>query len=223
MDPSLRIHLCAQPNQNQIPTFSFPPSRSTLNLKLLNVLPKHCPRRGDHTVHTRRGDVSPFPNVPAGRLGCWEFSDPAVHELEKSHRTPDRQNHWPQLHREKVWSTRWRLQKPQVPPPLVSTKWALIYIDATVVVVAVLLATVAQTNTRQRAYLFATTQTVTLTHWRAPDQLRSPGAPLGSWNARLGAYCPQREGVDASGEWFPADMHWTWSDFSLFSFFSLCL
>lgn len=65
--------------------------------------PKHCPCRGDETVHRRRGDVSPLPRVPAGRFGHGQPADPSVHQSEESDGAPRRQNHRAQLH---SWNVR---------------------------------------------------------------------------------------------------------------------
>lgn len=79
---------------------------------------KHCPSRGDQAVHTRRRDVSPFPRVPAGRLGYGEFTDPDVDKLEKSHRASSRQNHGPQLHRLKRFVHEMKITKAtSIPSP----------------------------------------------------------------------------------------------------------
>lgn len=61
-------------------------------------LPQHCPYRGDEAVHEGRGDVSPLPRVPAGRVGHGELTDYAVDKPEESEGGPRREDHRAQLH-----------------------------------------------------------------------------------------------------------------------------
>lgn len=60
--------------------------------------PQHCPYRGDEAVHEGRGDVSPFPSIPAGRVGHGELTDSGVDKPEESEGGPRREDHRAQLH-----------------------------------------------------------------------------------------------------------------------------
>lgn len=61
-------------------------------------LPQHCPYRGDEAVHEGRGDVSPFPSIPAGSVGHGELTDSGVDKPEESEGGPRREDHRAQLH-----------------------------------------------------------------------------------------------------------------------------
>lgn len=52
--------------------------------------PEHCPYRSNETVHEGCTDISPFPCIPAGRVGHGEFTDPSVDKSEKSDGAPSR-------------------------------------------------------------------------------------------------------------------------------------
>lgn len=63
--------------------------KNYLNLNLNKKgSPKNCPYRRDEAVHERRGDIPPFPRIPARRLGHGEFTDPGVHQSEKPDGAP---------------------------------------------------------------------------------------------------------------------------------------